>query len=67
MKIVLSFIAVAALAISVSSTARAAMPDGVRMANAQTQHHRHWHPKKAHYGKRMRAHFGSGCKMSGSC
>jgi hypothetical protein len=66
MKTVLSFVAVAALAISVSSTARAAIPDGVRMANAQMHHH-HWAPKKAHYGKRMRSNFSARCKMSGRC
>ena len=67
MKVLLSFVAVAALAISVSSTVKAASADdGICMANAQLRHH-HWQPRKHHYGKRMRAHWGPRCKMSGSC
>ena len=67
MKAILSFVAVAALAISVSSTAaKAATADGVRMAQAQGHHH-YWSPRKHTYGKRMRAHWGARCKMTGSC
>jgi hypothetical protein len=68
MKGVLCFVAlgVAVLALSFASPANAATND-VRMANAQARHHHHWQPRKAHYGKRMRAHWGAHCKMSGSC
>ena len=65
--LLLSLVAVAALAIPVSSPASAADEDGLRNANAQVQHHRHWSPRKNYYGKRMRARWGAGCKMSGSC
>jgi Ni/Co efflux regulator RcnB len=65
--IILSLVAVAALAIPVSSPASAAGADGLRNANAQMHHDRHWHPKKHTYGKRMRAHTGARCKMTGSC
>jgi Ni/Co efflux regulator RcnB len=65
--ILLSLVAVVALAIPVSSPASAAGADGLRNANAQVQHHRHWSPKKHTYGKRMRAHWGARCKMNGSC
>jgi hypothetical protein len=65
--IFLSLVAVAALSIPVSSLASAAGEASLRNANAQVQHHHYWHPKKHSYGKRMRAHTGSRCKMSGSC
>jgi Spy/CpxP family protein refolding chaperone len=67
MKGVLCFVALASavLALSFASPASAATND-VRMANGQARHH-HWQPKKHHYGKRMRAHQGASCKMSGSC
>jgi hypothetical protein len=44
-----------------------AATNDVRMANGQMHHHHHWQPKKHHYGRRMRAHWGAHCKMSGSC
>jgi hypothetical protein len=65
--ILLSLVAVVALAIPVSSPASAAGEDGLRNANAQVQPHRVWHPKKHSYGKRMRAHTGARCRMTGSC
>jgi hypothetical protein len=37
------------------------------VAMAQMHRHHHWTPRKATYGKRMRAHWGARCKMSGSC
>jgi hypothetical protein len=68
MKTLLSFIAVAALAISVSSPVKAQAAPGSGVAKAGVQHHHHyWQPRKHHYGKRMRAHWGASCKMSGSC
>jgi hypothetical protein len=68
MKTILSFVAVAALAISASSTVKAqsAPSNGAAKAGVQ-HHHHHWQPRKHHYGKRMRAHWGASCKMSGSC
>jgi hypothetical protein len=68
MKGILCFVvlALAVLALSFISPVSAATND-VRMANAQMHHHHHWQPKKHHYGRRMRAHWGAGCKMSGSC
>jgi phosphate-selective porin len=60
----LSFIAIAALALSVSSAVEAATAKSGGMANTGTAIHQ---PKKATYGKKMRAHWGSGCKMSGTC
>jgi hypothetical protein len=62
----LSFVAVAALALSFSSGAKAQTASGTAAAKATPQHH-HWQPKKHYYGKRLRARWGSGCKMSGSC
>ena len=56
----------AVLTLSFASPASAATND-VLMANAQMRHHHHWQPRKHHYGRRMRAHQGAGCKMSGSC
>jgi hypothetical protein len=67
MKTLLSLIAGAALALALSSTVSAATPEGLSVAQAQMNHHHHWQPKKHHYGKRMRAHWGASCKMSGSC
>ena len=58
-------LALAVLTLSFASPESAATKD-VRVANAQMRHH-HWQPKKHHYGKRMRAHWGTSCKMSGSC
>ena len=68
MKGVLCFVALAlaVLVLSFSSPVSAATND-VRMANAQMRHHHHWQPRKHHYGTRMRAHTGAGCRMSGSC
>jgi hypothetical protein len=67
MRTLLSFVAVAALALAVS-TAKAAVIQGPLTANAQMhQHHHHWAPKKATYGARMRANLNARCKMSGSC
>jgi hypothetical protein len=68
MKAILSLVTVAALALSIASPARAA--GSICGAYAQMkhkQHHRTWSPKKHTYGKRMRAHWGTSCKMSGSC
>ncbi len=67
MRTLLSFIAGAALALAFSSTVSAASPEGIGVAMAQMHHHHHWQPRKHHYGKRMRAHWGARCKMSGSC
>jgi hypothetical protein len=55
----------AVLMLSLASPANAAT-NVVRMANAQVHHH-HWQPRKHYYGRRMRAHQGAGCKVSGSC
>jgi hypothetical protein len=66
MRTLLSFIAVAALALAISTTAKAAASQSALAANAQMHHH-HWAPKKATYGKRMRANLNARCKMSGSC
>jgi hypothetical protein len=67
MKVVLSFVAVAALAISVSSGVKAQSAPGNGAAKAGMQHHHHhWEPRKHTYGKRMRAR-GGHCKMTGSC
>jgi len=68
MKGLVCFVALglAMLAFSSASPAGAATND-VRMANAQMRHHHHWQPRRHHYGKRMRAHQGAGCKVSGSC
>jgi hypothetical protein len=67
MRTLLSFVAVAALAVAALTTAKAAVNQAALTANAQMHHHRHhhWAPKKATYGKRMRAN--SSCEMSGSC
>jgi hypothetical protein len=65
--ILLSLSAVVVLAIPVSSPAGAAGEDGLRNANAQVYQHRLWSPRKHTYGKRMRAHWGARCKMTGSC
>jgi len=67
MRTLLSFIAGAALALAFSSTVSAASPERIGVAMAQMHHHHHWQPRKHHYGKRMRAHWGARCKMSGSC
>jgi hypothetical protein len=67
MKTLLSFITGAALALAFSSTVSAASPERIGAAMAQMHHHYHWQPRKHHYGKRMRAHWGASCKMSGSC
>ena len=67
MRILLSFLAVAALAISVSSGVEAQSAPGNGAAKARVLHHHHWQPKKHTYGKRMRAHTGAHCKMTGSC
>ena len=68
MKAILCIVALglAVMTLSIASPASAATND-VLMANAQVRHHHHWQPKKAHYGKRMRANWGPRCKMSGSC
>jgi hypothetical protein len=63
----LSFVAVAALALSFSSGAKAQAVSGTAAAKAAPQQSHHWQPKKHYYGKRLRARWGSGCKMSGSC
>jgi hypothetical protein len=65
--ILLSLVAVAALAIPVSSPASAAGEDSLRNANAQVYPYQLWSPRKHTYGKRMRAHWGPRCKMTGSC
>jgi hypothetical protein len=67
MKAIFSLVAVLALTIPVASPAAAAGADGLRNANAQVHQHRLWSPKKHTYGKRMRAHWGARCKMTGSC
>ena len=68
MKAILCIVALglAVLALSIASPA-SAVTNEVLMANAQMTHHHHWQPKKHYYGKRMRARWGAGCKMSGSC
>jgi hypothetical protein len=65
MKAILSLVAITALALSLASPARAA--GSICGGYAQMKHHHHWSPKKHSYGKRMRAHWGTSCKMSGSC
>jgi hypothetical protein len=65
--IVLSLVAVAALAIPVSSPASAAGEDSLRNANVQVYQPQLWSPRKHTYGTRMRAHWGAYCKMTGSC
>jgi hypothetical protein len=65
--ILLSLAAVVVLTIPVSSPAGAAGEDGLRNANAQVSQHQLWSPRKHTYGKRMRAHWGARCKMTGSC
>jgi hypothetical protein len=67
MKALLSFVAVAALALSFSSPARAQAAPGAGVAKTGAVHHHYWQPSKHTYGKRMRAHWGARCKMSGSC
>jgi hypothetical protein len=67
MKAVLSLVAVAALAILVASPAKAQAAPGSGVAKAGVHHHHYWQPRKHTYGKRMRAHWGPRCKMSGSC
>jgi hypothetical protein len=62
MKSLLAIVAIAVLSLALSAPAQAAPPK-----SAGVHHHHHWQPKKAHYGKRMRAHQGAHCKMSGSC
>ena len=58
MRILLSFVAVAALAISVSSGVKAQSPPSKGAAKAGAlHHHHHWQPMKHHYGKGMRAHW----------
>jgi hypothetical protein len=63
MKGLVSMIAIAVLSLVLSAPAQAAAPSSAGVHH----HHHHWQPKKAHYGKRMRAHQGAHCKMSGSC
>ncbi|HEV7603005.1 MAG TPA: hypothetical protein VGO49_22445 [Bradyrhizobium sp.] len=63
----LSFVAVAALALSFSSGAKAQAAPSRGAAKAGVHQHHHWQPRKHTYGKRMRAHWGASCKMSGSC
>jgi hypothetical protein len=65
--LLLSLVAIAALAIPVSSPAGAAGEDSLRNAIAQVYPDQLWSPKKHTYGKRMRAHWGAHCKMTGSC
>ena len=63
MKSLVSIVAIALFSLVLSAPVQAAVPK-----SAGVHHHRHhWQPKKAHYGKRMRAHWGAHCKMSGSC
>jgi hypothetical protein len=67
MKAVLSFVAVAALAISVSSGVKAqSAPDNAAAKAGMQHHHHHWQPRKHTYGKRLRAYTGH-CKVTGSC
>jgi hypothetical protein len=64
MRWVLSIIGIAALALLVSSNVEAAPRKDkgiVKSSNNQIG------PKQNSYGRGMRAHWGSGCKMSGSC
>jgi len=64
MRSVLCVVAVIALALFWTPVrAQTAMAPG---AGAHHSHH-HWQPRKAHYGKKMRAHTGTHCKMTGSC
>lgn len=60
-----AFIAVAALSVSVSSAeaAKKRAPE----VRAPAPMHVSSGPKKHFYGKRLRARWSAGCKMSGSC
>jgi hypothetical protein len=62
---ILALFAVAALALSVSLAEAAKKKTPEVGASSPTQNS--VGPKKASYGKGMRARWGSGCKMSGSC
>jgi len=63
MKALIAIVTIAALATFVSPTAKAQQPSsGATKSDVGTKQ-----PKKASYGKGMRARTGAGCKMSGSC
>jgi hypothetical protein len=62
---ILAFIAVAALSLS-ASMAEAAKKKPPEVS-ATSYSARSSDPKKAGYGRGMRARWGSGCKMSGRC
>ena len=64
MQKILSFIAVVALAFSFATAASAA---NTKKQGATTTSVGTYQPKKMTYGKGMQAHWGPGCKMSGSC
>lgn len=64
MKFALTMIAVAAVGLSLSSAANAVTKKAPGMTAAPAGMHQ---PKKASYGKGMRARWGAGCKMSGRC
>jgi len=66
LKKVVSFVAVAALALSFSATANAAPKRGDGVVNAGATGGMH-QPKKAIYQKRLRTICGSASKMSGRC
>jgi hypothetical protein len=66
LKIALTIIAVAALGLSLSSAANAATKKAAGTTNRDAPANMN-QPKKNDYGKGMRARWGSGCKMSGSC
>jgi hypothetical protein len=61
----ISFIAIGAFALSVSSAEAAKKKPPETAASAPVQNSSG--PKKASYGRRMQTNFGPGCKMSGNC
>ncbi len=60
-----SFLAIAAFALSVSSVEAAKKKTPVAAVSAPVQNSSG--PKKASYGKRMQTNFGPRCKLSGAC
>ena len=64
-KKIFSLLAIAAFALSITpSDGFAAQKKGAAVTNASVGTKQ---PRKFHYGTRMRARSGAGCKMSGSC
>jgi hypothetical protein len=65
LKKIFSLLAVAAFVLSITpSDGFAAQKKGAAVTNASVGSKQ---PRKFHYGTRMRARGGAGCKMSGSC